>query len=90
MITINVDKLSSGLYQVHDGRIHKYKAYVYGGKVRTYEIGEIVRCGECGYWECNPKTEKYGVCKKVSYDDFEVIMDSDDFCSYGKRRVSNE
>ena len=49
MITINVDKLSSGLYQVHDGRIHKYKAYVYGGKVRTYEIGEIVRCKDCKY-----------------------------------------
>ena len=47
MITINVDKLSAGLYQVHDGQIHKYKAH--GGKVRTYEIGEIVRCKDCKY-----------------------------------------
>ena len=46
----------------------------------------IVRCGHCEWWKCNPNTEEYGVCKKVSYDDFEVVMHSDDFCSYGKRR----
>ena len=50
----------------------------------------VVRCGECEYWKCNPNTEEYGVCKKVSYDDFEVVMDSDDFCSYGKRREDGE
>ena len=47
---------------------------------------EVVRCGECEYWKCNPNTGEYGVCKKVSYDDFEVVMDCDDFCSYGIRR----
>lgn len=50
----------------------------------------VVRCGECEYWKCNPNTEEYGVCKKVSYDDFEVVMDSDDFCSYGVRREDSE
>lgn len=45
---------------------------------------EVVRCGRCEWWKCNPNTEEYGVCKKVSYDGFEVVMNSDDFCSYGE------
>lgn len=44
----------------------------------------LTRCGECKHWDCNPNTESYGVCKKASYDDFEVIMERFDFCSYGK------
>lgn len=47
---------------------------------------KIVRCRECKYWKSNPNTKEYGVCNKASYDDFEVIMDRDDFCSYGKNR----
>ena len=54
--------------------------------VTTEDILEVVRCRKCEYWKCNPNTAEYGVCKKASYDDFEVIMSSDDFCSYGKRR----
>ena len=50
------------------------------------DVVEVVRCGACKHWECNPNTDKYGVCKKASYDDFEVIMDSDDFCSYGDKK----
>lgn len=46
----------------------------------------VVRCRDCEWWRCNPNTEEYGVCKKVSYDDFEVVMNGDDFCSYGLRR----
>lgn len=56
----------------------------------TIDAVEVVRCGECEYWECNPNTEEYGVCKKVSYDDFEVVMDSDDFCSYGRKEDGEE
>lgn len=52
----------------------------------TVEVSRVVRCGECEYWKCNPNTDEYGVCKKVSYDDFEVVMDADDFCSYGERK----
>lgn len=51
---------------------------------------EVIRCGCCEWWKCNPNTTEYGTCKKVSYDDFEVIMDSDDFCSYGVRRKDGE
>ena len=50
----------------------------------------VVRCRECEYWECNPNTKNYGGCKKVSYDDFEVVMERDDFCSYGVRREGGE
>ena len=50
------------------------------------DVVEVVRCGECEYWKCNPNTDEYGVCKKVSYDDFEVVMDADDFCSYGEKK----
>lgn len=46
---------------------------------------KVVRCRECEYWKCNPNTKNYGVCGKVSYDDFEVVMERDDFCSYGIR-----
>ena len=49
------------------------------------DVVEVVRCGQCEWWKCNPNSEEYGICKKVSYDDFEVVMDSDDFCSYGER-----
>lgn len=52
----------------------------------SLDMEEVVRCEKCEYWKCNPNTSEYGVCKKASYDDFEVIMCSDDFCSYGKRR----
>ena len=56
----------------------------------TIDAVKVVRCGHCQWWKCNPNTTEYGVCKKASYDDFEVIMDSDDFCSYGKRRKDDE
>ena len=40
------DQLQDGLYAIHDGIIHKYKAK--GGTVRPYKIESIdlVRCGE--------------------------------------------
>ena len=47
---------------------------------------QVVRCGQCEHWKCNPNTNEYGVCNKVSYDEFEVVMDSDDFCSYGRKK----
>ena len=60
------------------------------GRREDCPLKVIVRCGHCKWWKCNPNTEEYGVCKKVSYDDFEVVMDSDDFCSYGvKWRTSD-
>ena len=51
----------------------------------TIDAVKVVRCRKCEHWKCNPNTKNYGVCGKVSYDDFEVIMERDDFCSYGKR-----
>lgn len=53
----------------------------------TIDAVKVVRCRECEYWECNPNTKNYGVCGKVSSDDFEVIMERIDFCSYGARRA---
>lgn len=49
----------------------------------TIDAVKVVRCRKCEYWKCNPNTENYGTCEKASYDDFEVIMEGDDFCSYG-------
>ena len=48
------------------------------------DVVEVVRCRDCEHWECNPGTDRYGSCQKVAYDDFEVVMEGDDFCSYDK------
>lgn len=55
-------------------------------RLPSADVVEIVRCEDCEHWKCNPNTDKYGACQKVSYDDFEVVMECDDFCSYGERR----
>ena len=73
MIYIDADHLSDGLYNVKDGKIYKYKAK--GGTVRTYELRNIIRCGECKYYEA-----KEDWC----YWRDEAIT-ADDFCSYGNR-----
>ena len=91
MIIINADKLSPGLYQIHDGQIHKYKAT--GGKVRNYEIGEIVRCKDCKhrhevecpmYWE-----EQIDIDEGDGYYDTEYIIhdytQDDGYCNWGER-----
>jgi len=73
----------------HDGFIHTHrfdKANQIIHDALSADAVEVVRCGRCEWWKCNPNTTEYGVCKKVSYDDFEVVMESDDFCSYGERK----
>lgn len=55
-------------------------------RIPSADVVEVVRCRDCEYWKCNPNTDRYGSCKKVSYDDFEVVMEDDDFCSYGERK----
>lgn len=52
----------------------------------TADVVEVVRCKDCEHWKCNPNTDRYGVCEKASYDDFEVVMHAGDFCSYGERK----
>lgn len=46
---------------------------------------DIVRCKECKHWICNPNTEKWGKCKWISDKQFDVVMNADDYCSYGER-----
>lgn len=86
MITINTDKLSDGLYQIQDGWIHKYKAG--GGTVRTYEMGEIVRCEDCKNWQ--EWDNGTGSCHRSEngYNWFGV--DATDYCSFGVRREDGE
>lgn len=74
MITIKADGLQDGLYNIKNGKIFKYKAK--GGTVRTYEMGEIVRCKDCKHrhldgviWNC-----PFGLC---GGEDF--------FCAYGAK-----
>lgn len=50
------------------------------------DVVKIIRCKNCKHWICNPNTDAYGVCGKASYDDFEIIMENDDYCSYGEKR----
>lgn len=66
-----------GLYQIDQGKIHKYKAK--GGTVRTYPIQEIdlVRCGEC---------KKVDTKKCPMYSAGWGYTD-DDWCSEGERRA---
>lgn len=45
---------------------------------------EVVRCKECKHWICNPNTEEWGKCKWISDEQFDVVMNADDFCSYGE------
>ena len=83
MIIINADSLSDGLYQIQNGQIHKYKAK--GGTVRTYEMGEIVRCKDCKHKVVTEDGEYEPddiVCEYWMSDG----LDSNDYCSYGDRK----
>lgn len=51
----------------------------------TIDAVEVVRCRECKHWICNPNTEEWGKCKWISDEQFDVVMNDDDFCSYGER-----
>ena len=81
MITIKADRLQDGLYNIKSGQIFKYKAK--GGTVRTYEMGEIVRCEDCRHAnECH---------KSVQYTRHElntvtIGYSPIEWCSRGERR----
>ena len=79
MICIDAEQLQDGLYNIKDGKIYKYKAK--GGTVRTYELRNIVRCGECRYWHSG---ECWGIPYRGDYDT-SIDTKADDFCSYGCR-----
>lgn len=81
MICINAEQLQDGLYNIKDGKIYKYKAK--GGTVRTYELRNIVRCGECKYWEESQYYSEFMVCTYVKGATF--TRQHDDFCSRGER-----
>lgn len=82
---VYIDKFEpkNGLYQIDQGKIHKFKGK--GGTVRVYPIQEIdlVRCGECKWYDkdfkdCNIR-DSYGWEYKPT-----------DFCSYGERRADEK
>ena len=58
-------------------------------EIRAYleqnDIVEVVRCRDCKHWICNPNTEEWGKCKWISDEQFDVVMNDDDYCSYGER-----
>lgn len=84
MIYIEADKLQEGLYQIQDGQIHKYKAN--GGTVRTYEMGEIVKCKDCKYaFLFDADDERDGLCGYPSNNAWDIY---DEF--YCVRGVKNE
>ena len=56
----------------------------------TIDAVEVVRCKECKHWICNPNTEEWGKCKWISDEQFDVVMNDDDFCSYGEEAENAE
>ena len=74
MICIDAENLRDGLYNIKDGKIYKYKAK--GGTVRTYELRNIVTCGECKYFW------KHGDLPTKCVFHLSLV-NADDFCSYG-------
>ena len=79
MITIKADRLQDGLYQIQDGQIHKYKAG--GGTVRTYEIGDIVRCKDCKHRYMDGEVTHYYWCRL-----HDRPVDDTDYCAWGEER----
>jgi len=84
MIYIDAEQLQDGLYNIKDGKIYKYKAK--GGTVRTYELRNIVTCGECKYYIDN-MCDCYSLYGDLSGDLIGVSFEpnEDFFCSYGSR-----
>ena len=83
MITINADRLQDGLYNIKNGKIFKYKAK--GGTVRTYDMGEIVLCKDCKWWQDSEVgVVECPICTRIHDMVFE--MGAYDYCSKGKRR----
>lgn len=76
MICIDAENLRDGLYNVKDGKIFKYKAK--GGTVRTYELRNIVRCGECIH-------RKDYECDRITLDGTRCGVTDDWFCADGER-----
>ena len=70
----------NGLYQIDQGKIHKFKGK--GGTVRVYPIQQIdlVRCGEC---------KKVDTKKCPMYSAGWGYTD-DDWCSEGERRADGD
>ena len=80
MLYIKANHLTDGLYNIKDGEIFKYKAK--GGTVRTYEIGNIVRCKECRHWKWIEWAKEY----RCTVRNTAFNARADDYCSYGERR----
>ena len=81
MICIDAENLRDGLYNIKNGKIYKYKAK--GGTIRSYELRNIVTCGEC----VKANTED---CSHSYWDDdwgeWRVGYKGDDwFCADGER-----
>lgn len=83
MITINADKLSDGLYNIKNGQIFKYRSK--GGTVRTYEMGEIVRCKDCKYRYMDGDVTHYYWCRL-----HDRPVDDTDYCSWGEESEVEE
>lgn len=75
-------QLQDGLYAVHDGIIHKYKAK--GGTARSYKIESIdlVRCREC----VHSNKPWNGVCEHPAAEIGDTLaVEANDYCSFGER-----
>lgn len=79
MITINADRLQDGLYNIKDST------------VRTYDMGEIVRCKDCKYKRLYDEGEtKYYYCALEDRPNRNWSVDDTDYCSWGEESEVEE
>lgn len=62
--------------------VAKRLAASYLRKIANGEYKQVVRCGECEYWQ-NDGVHIYGMCENPNIGN--VKLDTD-FCSYGERK----
>ena len=84
-----------------DGRLKTTNTYtqVYSAEAvrnaHTVDAVPVVRCKDCEHYQCGVFYSE-GVCKLHSEEPdpynagFDVVMQDDDFCSYGKRKGAND
>ena len=53
----------------------------------TADVGEVVRCKDCIYWECRGYN---GRCEAYHNGLIRDYTNYDDFCSYGEKRSEEE
>ena len=76
------------------GIVLRYGSYVASAKIADMESIELVRCGECKWWD-KPDDSPYGYCNACKHgyysEHWEICIyrryEADWFCADGERKV---